>query len=100
MIQSHCITKSDYGIVTLIINTIDKWVDYTCIDSVTNFSLFINDKQELVIPRSEFEFDIDAEKHYHRLEQQNKDQITFYWIPVRLLKGDRFLDKIKGQTPS
>ena len=97
MIQSHSITKSNYGVVTLIINTIDKWVDCTYIDSVAHFSLFINDKQELMIDRSEFGFDIDVEKYYHRLMLQDKDQITFYWIPVRLLKGDRFLDKIKGQ---
>ena len=107
-IESYHISKSEYGIITLIVNTKDKWVNkYDYLNHVEggNIDKFIIEilgddyKQldKLSITYSEFGFDKEKEGRYHRLEQQDKDQIVFYWIPLRLLRGDEYVEHFKSK---
>lgn len=100
-IKSYHISKSEYGIITLIVNTVDRWVLYDWSEGNTNNWLRTIDEKTntysdtLTILYSEFQFDKEKEVRYLRLEQQNKDQIIFYWIPVRLIKGDVWVETFK-----
>ena len=101
-IESYHISKSEYGIITLIVNTVDKWVNYNCTDGDINFNLIIMNElnsiiEVKIISTTEFQFDVEKEFRYLRLEQQNKDQIVFYWIPLRLLKGDEWVEHLKSK---
>ena len=100
-IESHHISKSEYGVITLIINTSYKWMHYVFIENPLTFMLEVsinNEEDDLVLERlhldkEEFGFDKSKEGLYRRLEQQEKDQIVFYWIPLRLLKGDAYTNE-------
>lgn len=103
-IESYHISKSEYGIITLIINTKDKWLNYSHGNYYEFYRInFYRDEEdikrieedEIKIPLREFSFDLEKEGRYHRLEQQEKDQIIFYWIPIRLLKGDEYVEHLK-----
>lgn len=102
-IESYHISKSEYGIIELLINTRDKWVDFTDSSNIESFLFFIYTKEEfhptktdrLIIPLAEFNFDKEKEYNYLELHQQEKDQIIYYWIPYRLLKGDAYIEKLK-----
>ena len=104
-IESYHISKSEYGIIQLIINTRDRWVKYGLLnwnyDKTWRVNIFDKDGytsiDELVIPEAEFQFDKEAEYYYAQLDQQEKDQIIYYWIPIRLLKGDDWFTKFKDK---
>lgn len=103
-IESYHISKSEYGVITLIINTVDKWVSYDWTEGNTDNWLRIIDVETntyldtLTIVYSELGFDKEKEGRYHRLEEQDKDQIIFYWIPLRLIKGDEYVEHFKSKT--
>ena len=98
-IESYFISKSEYGIINLIVNTAKKWVDYDYNDSIDGFRFIVlEDNQvieKLIIPKDEFFFDLEKEFKYVRLEQQDKDQVVIYWIPFRFFKGDEFVQRLK-----
>lgn len=104
-VQSKYISKSEYGIITLIINTVDKWLGYY-IDT-TQKGLVINLSTEIYceeddtyerykeayeIQWDEIDLNLVTEFNYQRFVIQNKDQIVIYWIPTRLFKNG---DKVK-----
>lgn len=103
-IQGYHISKSDYGIIHLIINTADKWINYQGVLTYNiehkseGFDLVTFENEEetgkLFIPESEFNFDREKESTYVMSHGQEKDQVYFYWIPVRLIKGDKWLEKV------
>lgn len=87
------------GIVQLIVNTPERWMEY---QTLTTFK---QDKDGKPIPEQQFtiellnidqdgewcvtetiniDFDFDYKK-YHKLEQQEKDQIVIYFIPTEML---------------
>ena len=98
--------KHDSGIISLIINTPKRWMDYwVCID----FKRDENDKPingEYVVavylrdPDKEFstrelfvEVGIDFDyRKYHQLEQQEKDQLVIYFIPMEMLLWNDITD--------
>jgi len=87
--MTYHIEKSSYGIITLIVNTVERWSEYRLIDSHLSMS-FQSEDSILVIPLWEFGFDVKKELHYQKLEAQNKDQVAFYWVPIRLIKESLF----------
>lgn len=99
-IESYYINKSEYGIIHLLVNTKDKWVSYNWTEgTIANWLTIVDEEtntysETLTIPYSEFQFEKEKELLYLRLEQQNKDQINFYWIPYRLIKGDDFIQRL------
>jgi len=103
-IESYHISKSEYGIITLIVNTRDKWPVYNFSEGNTDMWLRIVDENQNKFSEgktfswSEFQFDKEKEGRYLRLEQQEKDQIIFYWIPLRLLKGDEYVEHFKSKV--
>lgn len=87
------------GIVRLIVNTPERWREY---QALTTFKRDTNDRP---IPEQQFtiellnmdhdgnwyvtetmniDFDFDHRK-FHKLEQQEKDQIVIYFIPKEML---------------
>lgn len=101
LIESYHISKSEYGIITLIVNTSYKWVDYCFIENPLTFLIetsSLDEKDDLVLDKihldkEDFGFDKEKEGSYLKLKQQDKDQIVFYWIPLRLLKGDAYTNE-------
>ena len=103
MVENYHISKSSYGIVELLINTQEKWVDFTIVTGlvkgVMSFGVwFYNEDhsdfvEQFDIPESELQ--LDPEERYLKIHQQEKDQITFYWIPLRLTKGDEYMERFK-----
>lgn len=95
-IESYHISKSEYGIVTLIINTRDKGLSYYSEESLDRFKITVFEpileedemRDSIVIQQSDLQLDKKKEYSYLKLDQQCKDQIIFYWIPLRLLRGD------------
>jgi len=100
-IENYHISKSEYGIITLIVNTKWKWVDYRWTEGNTDnwFEILEDSKpvDTLTIVYSEFGFDKEKEGRYLRLEQQEKDQIVFYWIPLKYFKGDEYVEHFKSK---
>lgn len=99
-IESYNISKSQYGVITLIINTKDKSVLFDdCIVS-EGFQIDVwKDPSRwtiidsLLVHDHEFGFELEKEGFYHRLHLQEKDQIVYYFIPIRLLKSDEWVEK-------
>ncbi len=89
IVENYNISKSQYGVITLIINTFDRWINFdwqigeVCYD-IQLWNEF-SDGEILKIHYDELKFDFEVEKRYHTLTLQEKDQIIFYFIPIRLL---------------
>lgn len=70
------------GIKRVIWNTEFRWADYgVSYDPMTKnaYNLSVNFE---TVARMELDFDVSA---YHRLEEQEKDQVVFYFIPRHML---------------
>ena len=89
--------KHDSGIISLIINTPERWMGH---QTHISFKRDVNGRPipeqqftiELYDPIKDFhlvdtlnvDFDFDHKK-YHRLEEAEKDQIVVYFIPIEML---------------
>lgn len=92
-IENYNISKSQYGIITLIINLRRRWHPFRSwiYGDGYQFDIFDHDDniiESLRIPTTEFGFDMENERRYRELSLQERDQIILYFIPIRLLKGD------------
>lgn len=79
-VDNYWIKKYKSGIIHLLINTKNKWVNYHRYNNnefgiITTDEEFILNIPELKIP-----------SYYLPTEIQEKDQISFYWIPYNLIK--------------
>lgn len=97
-IESYNISKSQYGVITLIINTRDRWLPFYDRICLGGHEFEVTDEkgfaEALKIQDEEFGFELEKEGRYHRLNQQEKDQIVYYFIPIRLLKSDEWAEKL------
>lgn len=103
-LRNYCIEKSEYGLVCLLVNTDYKWLEYSFFESFKEQYLlelrWADDEGDTHIERNYVpikELNLDPTERYLQLEQQNKDQISFYWIPLRLIKGNEWADKFKSK---
>ncbi len=85
-VDSYWIKKHESGIVQLMINTTDKWVEYHQYTRNeygigTSREDVYDDAYKLIIPKEE----LDVESNYISTELQNKDRLSFYFIPYNLL---------------
>lgn len=91
MITSHFIKTYESGIIQLIINTKERWINYHRY-SDTLFAVYDeNDKEEqlnVVIP-------LQDKMRYSISSLQEKDQIIYYYIPLYLIMDKDKWDKIK-----
>lgn len=100
-LRNYWIERSEYGLIHLLINTEDKWIDYSFFEVPDNYFLeikWVDDEGDTHIEKNYIalaELNFDPTERYLHLEQQNKDQISFYWIPLRLIKGNEWADKFK-----
>ncbi len=72
------------GVYSLMINTLDRWLAY---GAISNTEFYIGsdiDSREEVYNFSIKPFlpELPRFHQYVRTDMQDKDQITFYWIPV------------------
>ena len=84
IVKSYHISKYKSGIIHLLINTIDKWIDfhrYSNNEYVFKFDELENPEYKLNIP----EIILSIPSKYLCTTMQNKDQISFYWIPYKLI---------------
>ena len=91
--------KHDSGIISLIINTPKRWMDYwVCIDFKRDendkpingeyvAAVYLRDPDKEFSTRELFvEVGIDFDyRKYHQLEEQEKDQLVIYFIPMEML---------------
>lgn len=101
MIESTHVAKSDYGVVTVLINTKEKWENYSIdeFESVLKLVFYDENSNELIIVGSTsipLELNKEEEFRYIMTHQQDKDQIVVYLVPLRLVKGDAFVDHVKS----
>ena len=88
IVSKYWIRQFSSGITELVINTVDKWVDYSLYGTHNGMGISVNIK----------DFDSDTPHKIHMvpikftkpsntvaIEQQNKDQIAVYYIPYELL---------------
>ena len=105
-LTSYFIEKFDSGIIHILFNTKDKWVDYHrqndnryLIGQPEDYPSEDEHKYLLEIPEEFIPLDKD-EIMYVKTEIQNKDQINFYYIPTSLLGfGKRSSDANKRRMP-
>lgn len=98
VIDSYSVKQYDSGIIRLMITTTDKWVGY---HRYSNDEYGIGEYDEnhgwlytlkipnLVIP----EYHVCA-------DNQEKDQITFYWIPAELITSGKMRENIINKRNS
>lgn len=88
IVESYWIEKYDSGIIHLLINTVNKWVNYHR-SSNTTYEIGFNNAEDdfpgyqLDIPELE---EILKKGSYLPTEFQEKDQISFYFIPYKLIR--------------
>jgi hypothetical protein len=51
--------------------------------------------EDMFLYEHEFPFDKEKERMYLMSHAQEKDQIYYYWIPVRLIKGKEWTETFK-----
>jgi len=91
LIESHWITTHESGIITLVINTIDKWIDYHRYDD----NWYIVEDEDGNVEELRTKIPFQEKMKYMTSSNQNKDQITFYYIPYPLVMEKNKWDKIK-----
>jgi len=91
VVSSYSIQKAKSGIILVIFNTHDKWIDYHRYnDEIYKFTAF-DDLEEIVNFESDPSIKVISEDYYQVADSQDKNQIIFYYIPNILLIE---LDKI------
>lgn len=93
LVKSVIMIKSDMGIIQLIINTKDKWVNY---HQYNDYTYNIQDPEAITEENSgenlmfeESLLEKDGNERYIVTHNQNKDQIIYYWIPYNLFSGKK-----------
>ena len=81
IINSYSVIQTPSGIIELIINTTEKWVNY---HQANDYTYYIGDSpnEETLIITQHF---LNKNKSYLSTHLQNKDQICFYFIPKEML---------------
>ncbi len=101
-VESVVVCHSNSGIVELIINTRDKWVNYHQRNDAEYELEYptVNSPEETDIPiGEELKFDkglleLNPEIKYFKMNMQEKDQIIFLWIPYQLIREGRITKTI------
>jgi len=96
IITNYWFTEYTSGIKHLMVNTVNKWIFYDRLDNnkymfALDDSDIINKSIILVIP------EIPELKDHLCIDTQNKDQVSFYWIPLDMVSSGKlretFLDR-------
>lgn len=118
VIESHFIKTSNYGVISILINLNEKWCDYAVytrlVESGANgefvealyLQILENEDNNAPPVNAEHDFHFDSSgksplnalmpsKNYKIFDEINKDQISIYLVPLRLLMGDEWADKFK-----
>jgi len=91
MITSHFIKSYESGIITLIINTEERWLNYC---RFTDELFEVEDYQGNKFPLK-VELPLQPKMRYSISSMQEKDQIIYYYIPLYLIMEKDKWDKIK-----
>ena len=81
IINSYFVIQTPSGIIQLIINSTEKWINY---HQANDYTYYIGDfpNEETLIITKHF---LNKNKSYLSTHLQNKDQIYFYFIPKGML---------------
>jgi len=91
MITNHFIKTYESGIITLTINTEERWLDY---HRYSDELFQVEDSQGNVF-QLKVELPLQPKMRYSISHNQEKDQITYYYIPLNLVLEPHYWDKIK-----
>lgn len=103
-VKDYHVTHYTSGIVCLLFNTTERWIDfhryndflYRIGEAQREDESYESYKERLVeIPEDTMVFTFG--KQYIRTEQQEKDQISFLFIPFDLLKREKYVDGIHSE---
>lgn len=83
LIENYFIKKNKSGIISLLINTIDKWQPFHEYSKGSYIIGYENNLEYLTINIELFQFEPNVK--YLTTICQNKDQISFYYIPYELI---------------
>jgi hypothetical protein len=87
-IESYFVRKHPSGMYSLLINTVDRWVNFHAYNDY-HFKIGadkINEENELLIP----DF-LPKGESFVRTVIQNKDQIQFYYIPFSMVRPNEMV---------
>jgi len=92
MITSHFIKSYESGIITLIINTEERWLNY---HRFTDDYFEVEDYQGNTFPLK-VKLPLQPNMRYSVSSLQEKDQIIYYYIPLYLItdKWDKIKEKL------
>ena len=95
VVDSYSVSKYESGIVQLLINTKDKWVDYGPLQTGDDIPYInIDDTYILQVP----ELTHNTIFKTVVTETQNKDQISFYFLPYELITDNKnMIDRVIEQ---
>jgi hypothetical protein len=86
LIENHSITKCQSGIIKVIINTVEKWADWQCVNGNDSILVFGEEIGRMLHESLTLELPFDAGVNYSQYEKQEKDQIVVIYVPFNLLK--------------
>lgn len=87
-VEFYRIEKYESGIIQLLINTEERWIDF----HQYNNNRYLINETELIIDELKI-----PSKHVCT-SIQNKDQISFYWIPIVLITNNKKIKELHGNT--
>ena len=107
-VENYWIEYCDSGIIHLLFNTTERWIDFHCMNNHTyrigpdtseseDFEVYR--KRLIDIPKDKLVF--ESSKFYVTSVSQNKDQLSFYFIPFDLIshpkdEGKFFMQKFES----
>lgn len=99
-VESYFVEYYDSGIILLLFNTKHKWMDYHCKNSHwyrigLNSDGFEDESIQCKISKEELKF--VENRRYLRTECQEKDQISFYFIPFDLITREHVVNSIHSE---
>ena len=81
LVDSICLKEYPSGILSFMINTKDKWVEYR-IESIGSITIYQDDSETETITIK----DDRLNGEFKIFDKQEKDQIIIYYIPINLFK--------------
>ena len=87
-VDSWFVFENKHGIISLMFNTTERWIHFHQYDDTT-YDIGCNDDEGLDSEGCVQEIDVflNPEIRYLKTVCQEKDQITFYFIPIEYLRG-------------
>jgi hypothetical protein len=88
LLTSYWFTEYSSGIKHLMVNTVNKWIFFDKLDN--NKYMFAPDDTDIVDNSMILDIsEIPEMKDHLCIDTQNKDQVSFYWIPLDMVSSGK-----------